>query len=159
MTCKNDNKVESYNKSIYREVNVDSDTKNSEIDNFNPNSFELMELGENLASDLEIKKFGIKKINDSISEFIFVLEENISAETVLKYSVGVRAYSSNLERPLTSSFAPNLSMYQGENCIRLKKNLQGIEYIDSLDIYSYKRKNWKTSGRLGSIIVRDIIIR
>ena len=32
------------------------------------------------------------------------------------------------------------------------------KYMDSIDFYIYARKDWKASGRLGGIKIRDILL-
>lgn len=109
--------------------------------------------------EYKLKKFGLQKVNDTVFNFVFQLDEVTTAETVEKYSIGVKGFDNELEKPFRSSYNPILKTIEQNNYIFLKSGLDDIRYFDSLDVYIYKRKDWKGSGRLGGVKIRDIYFK
>lgn len=129
------------------------------ISSFEKELLDLRDVKTQFTPEYKLKKFGLQKVNDTVFNFVFQLDESTTSETVEKYSIGVKGYDKELEKPYRSSHNPVLKTIEQNNYIFLKSGLDDIRYFDSLDVYIYKRKDWKGSGRLGSVKVRDIYFK
>lgn len=107
--------------------------------------------------NLKVNKFGMQYVNDSIYAFVLNLDPSTLEETVSNYSFGVKGHYSESETPFKTTFSPEMTTIGNEKYVILRRKINKIKYFDSLDIYIYRRKNWKASGRLGSIKVKDIL--
>lgn len=124
---------------------------------FEDKLLDIRDLKDSFNSELKIEKFGMQKFNDSLFAFVFKLENSVTNEIIKKYSFGMRGYSSDLDKPFLSNFTPELSIIENNEYLILKRQIKNTKYFDSLDVYIYERKNWKKSGRLGGIMIRDIL--
>ena len=106
-----------------------------------------------------VEKFGIQKINDSIFGLVFKLDNATTSSTVDAYSIGVKIFDLSLEKPMSSSFHPNIKEIEGSKYVVLPRKFTKLDGMDSLDVYVYNRKNWKGSGRLGSFKIRDVVFK
>jgi hypothetical protein len=139
VTKNTEDKLNSFEESLldYRKINV----------NFNPNY--------NLIS------FGVKKHNDSIYSYVFGLNNEIKNEEVLAHSIGIKAYSHELledKEYINKGFAPQIEIKENKKFLILKQNFSNIKYIDSLEAFIFTRKNYKASGKLGTVKVYDILL-
>lgn len=124
---------------------------------FEDKLLEIKDINDNFNDDLKVEKFGIQKVNDSIIAFVFKLDKLTSNEVVTKYSFGMRGYSTDLDKPFLTNFSPDLSIIDGDNYLVLQRKIKNTTYFDSLEVYIYERKNWKKSGKLGKLMIRDIL--
>src|SRR5690606_3284627 len=108
--------------------------------------------------DYKMKGFAMQKINDSVYAYVFELDNAVTPATVETYSIGTKAYSIDLKEPIKSSYSPNVETIDGKNYIIMRQKLTKITYIDSVEAYIYQRNNWKASGRLGTLKVKDILL-
>ena len=139
------------------EISVDKEIKKSEADLFDEQLIDVRSIDEEFVEGYKVQKFGIQKIKDSIYEFVFRLDSLTTNTTVEAYSVGVRGFNAEEKEPFNASFSPNLKLIDEGKYIMLRRNINNLRYFDSIDVYIYERKNWKKSGRLGSIKIRDIL--
>lgn len=154
MSCKKSEKP-----SVNEIKNVPSDK--IEINKFEQSLLDLKDINVKFNDSFQINRFGALKKNDSIYAFVFRLNDNITENLVNKYSIGLRAYSFELGDKVNhfkSNFTPNLTKKQGGKYIILKQKINNIRYFDSIEAYIYKRRNWNASGRLGTIIIKDILL-
>ena len=140
---------------------VKQDEQTVEVKN-RKNSFEsklidAREVNKEIISGLKVKGFGIQKINDSVVGFVFKLDESTDAETVSKYSYGLRGYYEESSKPFRTSASPDMKIIDENKYIIIRRKVMDIDYFDSLDVYIYKRKDWKGSGRLGGMKIHDIL--
>jgi hypothetical protein len=108
----------------------------------------------------KIKKFGLKK-NDFENSYGFVLKLDKSTnESIVKnYSIGVKAYSQDIKKPLSFSLNPIATKIEDESYVVLNKKLPlDLKYFDSLRFIIYERKNWKNSGVLGEFYIKDVLL-
>ncbi len=108
--------------------------------------------------ELKVESFGVEKVNDSIFNFVFKIDPTTKKETVSQYSYGIRGFSPDSEKPYLRTNSPDITIVDNSKYIILRNMLKEIRYFDSLDVYIYKRKDWKSSGRLGSIKIYDILL-
>jgi hypothetical protein len=155
IACKSDKKNET---SIEQETIEDSEVQVEKIDNtFESKLLDLRDVKAQFGNDYKIEKFGVNKINDSIYGFVFKLDPNTTSETVKAYSIGVKCYDVNLKEPLRFSHSPELKNVDGNRYIELTQNLKKITYLDSIEFYNYTRNDWKSSGRISTFKVRDVL--
>jgi hypothetical protein len=143
-----------------KEENTSSQSKTLETakqpTTFEDNLIDLREINQQFLIGYKVEKFGVQKLNDSIYEFVFKVDKNTTAETVNMYSVGIKAFDSYLDKPLLFSRSPELKSIEENKYIFIKNNFKNIKYLDSIEAYIYARNNWKASGKLGAIKVKDI---
>lgn len=137
---------------------IQNDDTKQKTNKFADELIDLRDVNQQFTSQLKVEKFGIQRINDSVIGFVFQLDPSTSEATVAKYSYGVKGFYSESPKPYRSSSSPNMETIKNEKYIILR-NKVNITYFDSLDVYIYKRKNWKESGRLGGIKIKDILIK
>lgn len=89
--------------------------------------------------------------------FVFKLNDSTTRETVEAYSLGLRAFDLTLEKPLSMSFNPTLEIIDGNKYVIVTRVINKNKYFDSLNVYIYKRKDWKGSGSLGNFKIKDIL--
>lgn len=154
VSCKDEKAKNVGNESLIKEDAV-STTPSS----FENELLDLREIKLQFTPEYKLKKFGLQKINDTVFNFVFQLDQSTKAETVEKYSIGVKGFDEKLEKPFRSSYNPILKTIEANNYIFLKSGLDDIRYFDSLDVYIYKRKDWKGSGRLAGVKIRDIYFK
>tara|TARA_R110002012_G_scaffold283090_2_gene473165 strand:- start:113984 stop:114505 length:522 start_codon:yes stop_codon:yes gene_type:complete len=104
-----------------------------------------------------VEKFGMLKQNDTVFSFVFKLGDDTEKLEVEKYSIGVVGYDSKVSDPFRASFNPELEIKDNKKYLILTREIGETRYFDSIDVYTYKRKDWKASGRLGGFKVRDIL--
>ncbi|MGG5488430.1 hypothetical protein [Gaetbulibacter sp. PBL-D1] len=124
---------------------------------FESSLLDLRPIEKDLTSGYKVNKFGIQKENDSLIGFVFLLDNNATPETVEAFSMGIRAFDRTLEKPLNMSFNPEIEIIEGQKYVIAKQILKSTNYFDSVDVFIYKRKDWKGSGRLGGFKIRDIL--
>ena len=107
----------------------------------------------------EVEKFGMLKKSDTVYCFVFKLNDETENTTIDNYSIGIRAYDLELSEPLNLSFHPQVEEIDGGKYILLEQKIVETSYFDSLDVYIYKRKDWESSGRLGEIKIKDILLK
>ena len=93
------------------------------------------------------------------NSFVFKLDNRTTEKTVEAYSLGIRIFDQELPETLNLSFHPEVSKIEGRNYLILGHKIRGANYYDSLDVYIYKRKDWKSSGRLGEIKIKDVLFK
>lgn len=152
----------SCNENLKNDLNLNKQTSNHvekvrQEFPFENDLLDLRDINDKLNDNLKVDKFGMQKINDSIFAFVFKLDNQTTGETIKQYSFGIKGYSSELDAPFLSNFSPILSVVENQKYLVLKRKIKNTRYFDSLDIYIYERKNWKKSGKLGGIIIRDIL--
>jgi len=111
-------------------------------------------IDKKLAENFNISHFGSKRVNSNTISFSFRLNDDITLETINKYSMGIKVFSSDLKTPRLYSFQPKIEIKGGNKYIN--KNIKEIKSIDSLDVYIYKKNDWKTSGRLGGFKIYNL---
>mgnify|MGYP000353800189 CR=1 FL=1 len=156
-SCKNEEKTQN------TEIKETKPSKVLEVNNFEKSLLSLKDVNVKFNDSFKIKRFGAKKKNDSVYAIILRLDENVTEEQVRKYSIGLRSYSFELElndsvNSLKRDFSPKITKKQGAKYIMLNQKINGIRYFDSIEAYIYKRRDWKASGRLGTIIIKDILL-
>lgn len=155
LSCNNNKKSEKTNN-----PQID-DPKQTEIQKreltFEDRLLDVRDIKDRFNDDLIVDKFGMQKFNDSIFAFVFKLDNQTKDEVVKRYSLGLKGYSHEQEQPFLSNFSPDLSNIEGGKYIVLKRKIKNIRYFDSLDVYIYERKNWKKSGKLGDLMIHDIL--
>jgi hypothetical protein len=155
IACKSDKKNES---TIEQAPIEESEVQVEQTDNtLEAKLLDLRDVKAQFGGDYKIEKFGVNKINDSIYGFVFKLDPNTTSETVKAYSIGVKCYDSNLKEPLRFSHSPEIKYVDGSQYIELTQNLKKITYLDSIEFYNYTRNDWKSSGRIGTFKVRDVL--
>lgn len=155
LSCKNEEKTSP------KELNNEPESKIIlETNKFENSLLSLKDVNLKFNDSFEIKRFGALKKNDSVFSFVLRLDDNVTQKQVKKYSIGLRSYSFELNdtKHLKNDFTPNLKTKQGAKYIILNQKINKIRYFDSIEAYIYKRKDWKASGRLGTIIIRDILL-
>lgn len=105
----------------------------------------------------KFEKFGMLKQNDSAYSFVFKLDDSTLKEEVEKYSIGIIGYDSSISKPFKASFNPELKIKQENKYIILTRVIKQTRYFDSIDVYMYKRKDWKASGRISSIKIKEVL--
>ena len=161
MSCKSDKKSnEVVEQPIETEVVEKDNSKKVEAKKsyFEERLSDYREIERQFVDNYKVDKFGSLKVNDSVFAFVFKLNENTTADMVKKYSIGLRGYSNQKDEPLKASFAPEIKTRNNENFLILPKNTKGIKYFDSVEFFIYKRKDFKTSGRIGTMKIRDILL-
>ena len=161
MSCKSDKKNNKIIEQVAEtEVVGQDNSKKVEVKKsfFEEKLSDYRDLERQFVDNYKLDKFGSLKINDSVFAFVFKLNKNTTAEMVKKYSIGLRGYSYEKGEPLKASFAPEIKTRNKENFLILPKNTNGIKYFDSIEVYIYKRKDFKASGRIGTIKVKDILL-
>ncbi|WP_250433624.1 hypothetical protein [Hanstruepera flava] len=154
-SCKNEEKTQNIG------VQETKPSKELEVNNFEKSLLSLKDVNVKFNDSFKIKRFGAKKKNDSVYALILRLDENVTEEQVKKYSIGLRSYSFELNDSVNSlkrDFSPKITKKQGAKYIILNQKINGIRYFDSIEAYIYKRRDWKASGRLGTIIIKDILL-
>lgn len=132
-----------------------------EINNFEKSLLSLKDLNIKFNDSFRLRRFGAQKKNDSVYALILRLDENVTDQEVKKYSIGLRSYSFELKDSINSlkkDFSPKVTTKQGAKYIILRQKINNIRYFDSIEAYIYKRKDWKNSGRLGTIVIKDILL-
>ena len=139
-------------KSDIPEINTENSTKTL---TFQSELIDLRDVNLSFTEDYTVEKFGMQKLNDSIYHFVLKLDQNVTNEVVEKYSIGFRGYydSENIQFPSS----PLLETKDDGKYIIVRRKVKVTNYLDSLDMYIYDRKNWKGSGKLGQIRVKDIL--
>lgn len=151
-------------KSEKKESIKDSEIKQETTNNENQRLFEkslidLRDVGQEFIEGFEVKKFGINKVNDSTLFYVLKLSESTLEETVQKYSVGSKAYNNDSDKIILSrSYSPSIKYRDDEKYLLLRILPTNWTYMDSIDFYIYARKDWKSSGRLGGVKIRDVLI-
>ncbi|RYH76202.1 hypothetical protein EVU94_04380 [Flavobacteriaceae bacterium 144Ye] len=133
-----------------------------EISSFEKKLLDLKDVDIAFNESYTIKKIGALKKNDSVFSFVMRLGDNVTTEEVEKYSIGLRSYSYELGNEksnyLKKDFTPKLVKKKGVNYIILTQKINHIRYFDSIEAYIYARKDWNASGRISTIIVKDILL-
>ena len=124
---------------------------------FEKKLLDLRNVNKKFIDGFVVEKFGMQKIKDSIYTFVFKLNDSINEQTLNKYSIGIKGFDSDLKKDYRSSFSPNLKIIEGNKYIVQRRKLINIKHFDSIDVYIYERKNFKKSGRLGEIKIRNIL--
>ncbi len=150
-------------KSDKKENKVDNQIQKEEVKKwekvYEKSLIDLRDVNQDFGSDYSVQRFGIDKKNDSTLFFVLKLDNQTLPETVQKYSLGAKAYNSQSEeKVLTRSYSPDLKKIGNDKYLMLKILPTDWKYMDSIDFYIYARKDWKASGRLGGIKIRDILI-
>jgi hypothetical protein len=107
--------------------------------------------------NFKVEKFGMLKVNDSVFSFVFKLNEETTNEEVQKFSIGIVGYDSNLKDPYKASFSPDIEKIDGNKYLIMTRKINQTRYFDSLEVYTYARKNWEATGRINSIKLEDIL--
>lgn len=156
IACKSDKNNENFevNKTDTELVLPNSDTKN-----FEDSLLDYRDINESFLENYKVEKFGIQKTNDSLIGFVFKLNDDTLNETVLAYSMAILIYDRTLEKPQHFSFNPKIKEIGNSKFIIENKVLNNMTYFDSLDLYIYKRRDYKSSGKLGSFRIRDILFK
>jgi hypothetical protein len=155
LACKTDKKSQNNSNG---EFENSKDTELQSTKTFESSILDLRTVNGKFNDQYGVEKFGMVKNNDSIYSFVFKLDNNTTSQTVEAYSIGIRIFDAKLSAPLNISFHPKIKNIEGNNYLVLSNKLKGIKYFDSLDVYIYKRKDWNSSGRLGEIKIKDILI-
>ncbi|GAA3777107.1 hypothetical protein GCM10022271_06610 [Corallibacter vietnamensis] len=133
-----------------------------EINSFEKNLLDLKDVDLAFNESYTIKRFGAIKKNDSVFSFVLRLGDDVTKEEVKKYSIGLRSYSyelgDNKTNNLKKDFTPNLVKKKGANYIILNQKINHIRYFDSIEAYTYTRRDWNASGRISTIIIKDILL-
>lgn len=108
--------------------------------------------------DYKFIKFGVKA-NDNLSHsFVLKLHPETKNEVVESYSIGVRAYSSDLEKPISFDVNPKITIKDDDKYLVINKKIPvNIRYFDSVLMFIYEKNNWKNSGSLGMYKIQDIL--
>ncbi|NQX86544.1 MAG: hypothetical protein HRT67_11695 [Flavobacteriaceae bacterium] len=110
-------------------------------------------------NDFQVYGFGMKTHKPPKASFVFKVANTTKKESIEYYSVGLFGYNSEYDAPFKASGIPKLVEKEGQKYVVFQRDLKGIKYFDSLDIYFYKRKDYKTSGRLGQLLIEDILFQ
>jgi len=153
--CKSDKKKDE-NYPVDSQNDISTELKNTKT--FESSILDLRTVNEKFNDQYGVEKFGMLKSDDSTYSFVFKLDNDTTAETVEAYSLGIRIFDAELNAPLNLSFHPEIKNIEDNNYLVLSNKLKGAKYFDSLDVYIYKRRDWKTSGRLGQIKIKDVLI-
>lgn len=127
------------------------------ISNYESSLLDYRPINKHFTENYKVTDFGIDKQNDSIIDFVFKVDNEVTNSTVEAYSLGIRVFDKTLDKPLNLSFNPTLQTIDNKSYIVLRKKIKQMKYFDSIDVYIFKRKDWKGSGRIGGYIIRDIL--
>lgn len=123
---------------------------------FEEKLLDLREINLQFNDSFKLNKFGMLKLNDSVYGFVFKLDDLTTKDEVEKFSVGIIGHDSKLSKPFKASFSPIIEKREGSKYLIMSRVINNTRYFDSLDVYTYKRKDWKASGRISSIKLEDI---
>ena len=150
------------NKKTEGEINLnkeefqENDTKPS---TFESKLLDLRDTKVEFNENFKIEKFGMLKQSDSVYSFVLKLDNITSPFEVEKFSIGVNAYDSSQQEPFKASFNPEIEEINGNKYILLTRKIENYSYFDSLELYTYKRKDWKSSGKISSVKFKDILFK
>ncbi|WP_418510448.1 hypothetical protein [Corallibacter sp.] len=148
-SCKDGNKTSQKNK------------KESTMNSFEISLLDVRDVNVDFNPNYRIKKFGVLKSNDSVYSYVFRLNDDITKQEVLSHSIGVKAYSYELNKDvefINKGFSPEIEEIEGGKYILLEQKILNIKYIDSLEAFIFSRGNYKASGKLGTIKIFDILL-
>ena len=153
-SCKGDKKESNADQNLNQEQNIENEAKT-----FENSLIDLRDVDQEFIEGYKVSRFGVRKENDSTYFFALKLDENTTKEVVETYSVGARAFNSESEeKTLVRGYSPNLELRDNDKYLLLKVLPTNWKYMDSIDFYIYARKDWKASGRLGGVKIRDVLI-
>tara|TARA_R110000850_G_scaffold104982_1_gene215733 strand:- start:195 stop:713 length:519 start_codon:yes stop_codon:yes gene_type:complete len=156
IACKSDKKNENGEESPSSSETVQMKVE-SESEKFEKSLLDYREIAESYAPDFPVQGFGMQKFNDSTFAFVFKVGNIVTNEVVEKYSIGLKGYHQNSDKPYTKSASPSLTTIGNNGYVIIKRKIENIKYFDSLETYSYTRDNWKASGKIGDFKLKDIL--
>ena len=127
------------------------------VPKFESDLIDWREVDLNYNEEFGIQKFGMRRINDSVFAYVFRLKKDFNPDNILKYSIGIKAYLPDTEDFMRSSYSPEIQVIDNNSYLLMPHKFGKIRYLDSIESYIYARNNWKASGRLGTIKIRDIL--
>jgi hypothetical protein len=139
-------------------VKKEDEAKVVKKSNFENSLLDYRTINSSFNEGYKFTNFGVKKNSNESFGFVLKLSPEVSSETVESYSVGFTGYSENLEKPFKFSSHPVITTKNDQNYVILNKKIpSNLRYFDSVELYIYKRKDWKSSGRIGGFKVFDIL--
>lgn len=135
-------------------------TEHNEVkkNSFDNKLLDYREIEKPLTEDIYIKSFGVLKEKDSISYLIFKVPNTVNTKTVNYYSAGIIGYNrTSFKKDLRKSGNMKLIKKDNQNYIVLNRPIREVNYLDSISIYFYKKQDYKSSGKLGEILIKDIL--
>lgn len=155
--CKSDKKEKpNAVKSDIKSEEGQSKREELKLSSFERRLLDLRDVNKQFNEAFKIEKFGMLQLEENLYGFVFKLDENTTEGTVEKYSVGIKGFNREIDSTFRASFAPEIKTRNNKKYLILTRKLEKEKYFDSLDVYIFERKNWKASGRLGTIKIRDI---
>ena len=140
------------------EVSENQSVSEPELNTFESQLLDFRNVDRSFNTQLKVTKFGVQKLNDSTSNFVFKLDPATDIAIAESFSYGIKSFYYEAELPLKTSFSPKVRKIDGNKYIILRNKAKDITYFDSLYVYIYERKNWKGSGELGNLKIKDILI-
>ncbi|WP_370390331.1 hypothetical protein [uncultured Winogradskyella sp.] len=144
-----------------KEKQVNSNAEDTNINKvestFEDQLLDLRDVNVQLNENYKIKKFGMLRHNDSIFSFVFRLDDSVMQNEVTKYSIGIKGFNVSLEDPYNATFSPSIETRDNNKYLILRRKIGKTSYFDSLEVYSYNRNDWKSSGRIASFKIRDVL--
>lgn len=153
-SCKSEKK-ESNSKA--EEIKTEKDEKQNRS-SFEQSLIDLRDVKQEFISEFRVEQFGISKKKEDFYFYILKLNRATTDEIIRKYSIGAKSFNS--EEPdfvLKRSYSPEIKIVDDKKYLFLKIPPTNWRYMDSIDFYIYSRDNWKASGRIGSIKIRDVL--
>lgn len=144
---------------IYRYPNFDESAKIKiqSIKNLSDESFHFKSINGHFNDDFKFTGFGVNQQSNGMYQFALELHETTKPETVKKYSIGLKGYSSKLDKPFSFSVHPITKKINGKDHAFFGKKIpRDIAIFDSVNMYIYERKNWNKSGSLGEVTIGEI---
>ena len=137
ISCKNDNKGKKTTNKEPKEIEKEKQEERTKT--FMNDLIDYREIDRKFNQEYTLKSFGMNRINDSVYAYVFKLSDDTPKTTVESLSIGVKAYSDESEKPITSSYSPEIKTKDDGNYIIMPRNFQRIKYLDSIEFYTYAR--------------------
>lgn len=159
VACKSDKKNENINV-IESSINTKDSLvlEKTESEKFENNLIDYREIDKRFNEELIVDKFGIQIANDSTLAFIFRLNPSSIESAANNYSFAIKGFHNGNDKLFRGTYNPKVNNIGDAKYIQLWQEMIEIKYFDSLQVYIYEKNNWKGSGSLGEIMIKDILI-
>jgi uncharacterized protein YxeA len=150
ISCRNKETTNSLIQTKKQETSIESKFESQILDY-------RLEIGS-FNSEYKFTKFGVKANDDQTHSFVLKLSPKTNNSTVESYTIGIRAFSYDLDKPLSFDVNPKVTKKDGNIYLIITQKLpDNIRYFDSILMFIYERDNWKEFGTIGKYIIRDVL--